>query len=72
MVGGAPSLRSFSGKENLMKKNTSKKSLKLQLNRETLSALEGQELREVAGGLTQPYASCRTCGSVCATATQLC
>ena len=55
-----------------MKKTASKKSLKLQLNRETLTALESQDLQEVAGGLTQPYSSCRTCGLVCATATQLC
>jgi hypothetical protein len=55
-----------------MKKDAQGKSLKLQLNRETLSALETQHLREVAGGATQPFASCKTCGSVCATATQLC
>jgi len=54
-----------------MKKNASKP-CKLQLNRETLTALEGQDLRAVNGGLTVYYASCKTCGSVCATATQLC
>jgi hypothetical protein len=54
-----------------MKKNAAK-SVKLQLNRETLTALEGQDLHGVNGGLTAAYASCKTCGSVCATATQLC
>ncbi|HEY4562960.1 MAG TPA: hypothetical protein VIJ36_08270 [Thermoanaerobaculia bacterium] len=54
-----------------MKKTASKKPCKLQLNRETLTALEGQDLHGVNGGLTTPFASCRTCG-LCATATQLC
>jgi hypothetical protein len=53
-----------------MKKNVLKKSL--QLNRETLHALANPELVNVAGGATTPWASCKTCGSVCATATQLC
>lgn len=53
-----------------MKKNTLKKSL--QLNRETLHALANPELQNVAGGLTAPWATCKTCGPLCASATQFC
>jgi len=58
-----------------MKKDGNLKSTKLQLNRETLRALEQTDLRAVAGGLTTiscDLGSCNTCNTRNTCTSRLC